>query len=571
MRWTNTLVPTLKETPAEADARSHVLMLRAGLIRKLGSGTYTYLPLGRRIINKISAIVREEMNRAGASELLMPALWPAEILEESGRLEVFGDDVITFTDRHGREGVLGPTHEEIITMLVRDNINSYRDLPLNLYQIQTKYRDEVRPRFGILRTREFLMKDAYSFDTDEQGMQESYDAMYRAYRRIFDRCGLDYVVVDAESGAMGGSGSQEFMVRSKIGDDRFVSCENCGYAANVERAEIGPVPQPEVNAAEPELKEVDTPGASTIEEVSDMLEVSPTQMIKTLIYLADGRPVTALLRGDHDLNENKLARQVDATNLELADATTIESVTGAPLGFSGPVGLDGTRVIADHAVMGISDGVTGANKADAHLTGVVPGRDFEPDGTADLRMAQGGDPCPACESAMDISHGIEVGHVFQLGTKYSKALEATFQDEDGQEKPCIMGCYGIGINRIAAAAVESFSDENGIIWPPSIAPFEVCVMPLTNDSDEVLQVANNAYETLQAEGIDVIIDDREESPGSKFKDADLIGFPLRVIVGRGYQKTGNLELQVRHDGNQREVPPAQLTSEVSELLDELKA
>ncbi len=570
MRWTQSLIPTLKETPAEADARSHVLMLRAGMIRKLGSGTYTYLPLGMRVINKITDIVREEMNRAGAAEVLMPSLWPADILEDSGRLEVFGDDVIKFTDRHGRDGVLGPTHEEIVTLLVKDNIHSYRDLPLNLYQIQTKFRDEVRPRFGILRTREFLMKDAYSFDVDEEGMQRSYRAMYEAYVRIFDRCGLDYVVVDAETGAMGGSGSQEFMVESAIGDDQYVECPECGYAANVERAEIAPATEPRESEPAPTLESVDTPGASTIDEVSEMLDIDPGQMIKTLIYLADGKAVAALVRGDHEINENKLARAIGAENLELASAAKIKEVTGAPVGFAGPVGLEKPQIVADYAVRQIADGVTGANQADAHLTGVVPGRDFEPDRLEDIRRADQGDACPECHAPMGISHGIEVGHVFQLGTKYSKALDATFLDDDGQEKPCIMGCYGIGINRIAAAAVERFADDDGIVWPPSIAPFQVCVMPLNSDSEEVARAAEEAYENLLADGIDVIMDDRDESPGSKFKDADLIGFPIRVVVGRGYLNSGELEVQVRKTGAQEDVAPEALSGRMRELLNDLQ-
>jgi prolyl-tRNA synthetase len=568
MRWTKTLIPTLKEVPAEADSKSHILMLRAGMIRKLGSGAYSYLPLGMRTLNKITRIVREEMDRAGAVELLMPALWPAEILRESGRLEVFGDDIIKFTDRHGREGVLGPTHEEIITTLVRDNVSSYRQLPLTLYQIQTKFRDEVRPRFGILRTREFLMKDAYSFDTSQEGLEKSYDAMFDAYHAIFDRCGLDYVVVDAESGAMGGSRSQEFMVPSEIGDDTYVKCPGCGYAANTERADIQPGQPADTPDNGPRLKEVDTPDARTIKEVSKLLSVKPEQMIKTLIYRADGRPVAALVRGDHDLNENKLARATGASEIYLADASTIESVTGAPVGFAGPVGLKDVEIIADYAVMSVKDGVTGANKADAHLTGVVPGRDFKASSVADLRMAGDGDPCPECGMPMEASHGIEVGHVFQLGTKYSKSLGATFLDQDGREKPYIMGCYGIGLNRIAAAIVESFSDDDGIVWPPSIAPYQVAILPLKVGNEEIMRASESAHDALDEAGIDVILDDRDESPGSKFKDADLIGFPLKVVVGRGYEKNGTLELQVRTDGSQKDVKPENLVEEVRNALTE---
>jgi len=569
MRWTRTLIPTLKETPVEAEAKSHVLMLRAGMIRKLGSGAYSYLPLGLRTLNKIANIVREEMDRAGGLEVLMPALWPIEVLAESGRLEVFGDDVIRFADRHKREGVLAPTHEEVITALVRDNVVSYRQLPLTLYQIQTKFRDEVRPRFGVLRTREFLMKDAYSFDIDQAGLQKSYDAMYEAYYRIFDRCGLDYVVVEAESGAMGGSRSQEFMVPSDVGDDMFLRCGKCGYAANVERAEVAAPQAAPASPKRPALKEVPTPGATTIEQVSNMLRVSPEQMIKTLIYTADGRPVAALVRGDHEMNESKLARVLGASEVKLADAATIQRVTGAPVGFAGPVALKGLEMVADHAVMQIADGVTGANKADAHITGVVPGRDFSPGRVGDIRVGVDGDMCARCGDVLRLSRGIEVGHVFQLGTKYSKTLKATFQDAAGEAQPYVMGCYGIGVNRIAAAAIESFADEAGIVWPPAIAPYEVAVLPLDMSDKKAVQAAEDCYRALTEAGVDVILDDRVESPGFKFKDADLIGFPLRIIVGKGYLKTGRLEMQIRRDGSKAEAAPQDMVGKVREALAQL--
>ena len=565
MRWTRTLIPTLKETPVEAEARSHVLMLRAGMIRKLGSGAYSYLPLGLRTLNKTARIVREEMDRAGALEILMPAVWPIEVLRESGRLEVFGQDVIRFTDRHGREGVLAPTHEEIVTALVRDNLKSYRQLPLNLYQIQTKSRDEVRPRFGVIRTREFIMKDAYSFDVDQAALEESYQAMYDAYERIFDRCGLHYVVVEAESGAMGGARSHEFMIPSPVGDDMYVECPGCGYAANVERAEVAPPP----SAGPPgsaELKVVDTPGAKTVDAVTAFLGVGADRIIKTLLYLADDRVVAALVRGDHELNEAKLARALGAASVALADEEAIEKATGAPVGFAGPVGLSGIEIIADHAVLNVTDGVTGANKADAHMTGVAPGRDFHPDRTGDIRVVVDDDPCPKCGGGLKLSRGIEVGHVFQLGTKYSKSLGATFQDVDGKQKPCVMGCYGIGVNRIGAAAVESGCDGRGIVWPPAIAPFEVAVMPLDMSEEKVVAAAERAYAALGEAGVDVILDDRTERPGVKFKDADLIGFPLRVVVGKGYLNTGALELQVRRDGTSADVAPAALLEAVRDAL-----
>ena len=567
MRWTRTLIPTLKEIPAEAEAKSHVLMLRAGLIRKLASGAYSYLPLGTRVLNKITAIVREEMDRAGAVEILMPALWPIEVMTQ-GRLKAFGEDVIRFTDRHGREGLLAPTHEEVVTGIVRDNLKSYRQLPLNLYQIQPKVRDEPRPRFGVIRSREFLMKDAYSFDVDEAGLHQSYEIMYETYCRIFERCGLDYVVVDADPGAMGGSGSQEFVVRSEPGTAECVACEGCSYAANVEIAGVAaPVTRP--RSGNPELRVVDTPGATTIEQVSKLLGVKPEQMIKTLIYLADGTPVAALVRGDHEINEGKLMRALGAQSVEMADEETINSVTGAPVGFAGPVGLDGVEIIADHSVMGIADGVTGANRADAHMMGVAPGRDFTASRVEDIRTAVDGDPCPRCRRALRLFGGIEVGHIFQLGTKYSAELGATFLDADGKQRPCVMGCYGIGVNRIAAARIDSTCDESGIVWSPTIAPYEVVVMPLDMSEPELVSAAEEAYEALLDGGFDVIIDDRDERPGVKFKDADLIGFPLRVVVGKGYLRTGKLELQVRRDGSKSEVETASLAASVGEALAEL--
>ncbi len=573
MRWSRSLIPTLKEVPAEAEAKSHVLMLRGGLIRKLGSGVYSYLPAGFRVIRKISAIVREEMDRAGAAEVLLPALWPAEVLEESGRMEVFGADVIRFRDRHNRQGVLAPTHEEVITALVRDNVTSYKQLPLTLYQIQTKFRDEVRPRFGVLRTREFVMKDAYSFDAGPDGLKKSYEAMYGAYCRIFDRCGLDYVVVEAESGAMGGSRSQEFMVRSDIGDDKYVQCPSCGHAANVEKAAIGAGPGEKSVEGDGEPGggpgEVSTPGARTIDEVAACLDTEPNRMIKTLLYVADGRPVAALVRGDHDVNENKLARVVGADELVPGDADMIENVTGAPVGFAGPVGLSGVDIIADRSVMQVTDAVTGANKADTHLTGVEPARDFRPEKIGDIRAAVDSDPCPRCNQPMGLHHGIEVGHVFQLGTKYSGRLGAEFLDESGRRRPYIMGCYGIGINRIAAAAVETFADEHGMVWPPGIAPHQVAVLCLNTAKPALADASQRVYEQLLADGLDVLLDDRDARPGSKFKDADLLGFPVKVIVGRGYEKNGMFEVQVRKSGEQKDVAEDELAGEIHNIIERL--
>ena len=565
MRWTRTLIPTMKERPAEAEVKSHVLMLRAGMIRRLGSGTYSYLPLGLRSLNKVVNVVREEMDTAGAIELLMPALWPTEIFKETGRLEVFADDLITFTDRHGRPHALAPTHEEVVTAIVRDCLKSYRQLPINLYQIQTKFRDEPRPRFGIIRTREFMMKDAYSFDMDEKGLAGSYEIMYEAYRRIFDRCGVDYVVVEAESGAMGGGASHEFMVPSEVGVAQYVECRGCGYAANVERAEIPP-PGVAPARSDAKLKEVETPGCKTIEQVSDFLGAEPARMIKTLIYLADSQPVAALVRGDHEINESKLARALGAGRLELADEQTIEKVSGAPVGFAGPVGMSGVKMVADYAVACMGEGVTGANRKDAHLVGVVPGRDFEADQQADIRAVTAGDACPRCGADITLADGIEIGHVFKLGTKYSAALGATYHDADGNLKPYVMGCYGIGVNRILAAVAECRSDKHGMVWNAEIAPYQVDVIPLDSENARIQEAAEKAYAALKEAGVDVILDDRQEQPGVKFNDADLIGFPLRVILGKGYLKTGRLELQVRRDGSSTEVEPDSLSDAVREAL-----
>ena len=569
MRWSQTLIPTLKETPSEAVAESHKLMLRAGLIRQVGSGSYSYLPLGWRALKNVIDIVREEMDAAGAVELLMPSLWPVEILKESGRLDVFGKDLIRFTDRHDRENIMAPTHEEVITIIARDEIRSYRQLPITLYQIQTKFRDETRPRYGVLRTREFIMKDAYSFSAGQEGLDAAYDRMYDAYCRIFDRCGLEYTVVEAESGAMGGSSSHEFMVSSPLGMDSFAKCPECGYAANAERAEIPPLPEPERGGEKP-CKELETPGQRTIEEVTEFLGTKAHRMVKTLIYMADGDAVAVLVRGDHEVNEAKLQRALGADELELADAMTIEKVTGAPMGFSGPVGLEGLKVVADQAVMCITKAVVGANKEDAHIVGVVPGRDFEPDEVADVRFITEDDCCAKCGSEIEMHQGIEVGHVFKLGTKYSKALGATFLDQDGEEKPYIMGCYGIGVNRILAALIETTADDGGIVWVPGTAPYDVEVLPLDVTNDEVAQKAEEVYDELSEAGISVLLDDRDERPGFKFKDADLVGVPVRIVIGRGFLKNGTLEVQTRKDKKQTDVAPEQIVGAVQAELDRLR-
>ncbi|MFH1024054.1 MAG: proline--tRNA ligase, partial [Planctomycetota bacterium] len=524
MRWSRTFIPTLKEDPAEAEVASHRLMIRAGIARKLQSGVYTYLPLGLRVLDKITRIIREEMNRAGAIELFLPTLQPIELWEKTGRAAEYGATLPVFTDRHGRKNVLGPTHEEVITSLVAAEFNSYKQLPVTLYQIQTKFRDEFRPRFGVLRSREFQMKDAYSFDASIEGLNRSYQAMYDAYCRIFERCGLKYVIVEAESGPIGGDSSHEFMVPTQAGEDIILRCEACGYAANLERCACadGGGAVPPGGAA---LKEVATPGAKTVDDVCKLLNVTPDRLIKTLIFEAvsptgEKKPFAVLVRGHHDANEAKVRRAGapgPGWTVRLADAKTIEAVTKAPVGFAGPVGLS-LPIFADFSVRTVTDGVTGANKADAHVTGVMPGRDFTPTAWADLRNAVAGDVCPrkGC-GPLIMAHGIEVGHVFKLGTKYSEKLDARFLDEKGQAHPMIMGCYGIGVNRILASAIEIGNDADGILWPAAIAPFEVLVVPTNMKEPGLVAAAEKIYNELTAGGLDVLMDDRDLRAGVKFK------------------------------------------------------
>jgi prolyl-tRNA synthetase len=547
VRWSNALIPTLKETPADAVAPSHVLLLRAGMIRQLGAGAYTYMPLGFRVLNKVVRIVREEMEDAGAIELLMPALQPVELWKESGRYEDYGDLLMKLTLSGGTAVALGPTHEEVMTDLVRDLVKSYKQLPITLFQIQTKFRDEPRPRFGILRTREFLMKDAYSFDADVEQLGTSYDAMFEAYCRIFDRCGIPYVVVEAESGPIGGDSSHEFMVPSNTGEDLVVQCTQCDYAANRERAETGAGPEPaKPDPAAPPYESVATPNRRTIQEVCDFLKVHEATSAKLLVFLADGKPVAALIRGDHEANESKLRRAFKAATIAPADAATIEKVTGAPMGFLGPVGIKIPLAI-DRSVAAMPSMVVGGNAIDVHFRGVVPGRDFPLDRVLDLRHAEKGDPCPRCGAALTINQGIEVGHVFKLGTKYSKAMGATYLDDQGAEIHLIMGCYGIGVNRIVAAAVEAGHDDNGIVWPVPLAPYDVIIVPLQVQNAGVLEAAETLEAQFTAAGLDVLFDDREQRPGVKFKDADLIGIPLRVVVGERGLKEGTVEVKWRTD------------------------
>lgn len=535
-------MPTLRETPAEAEILSHRLMLRAGLIRKLAAGVYSYMPMGLRALKKVENIVREEMDRAGANELLMSALLPAEAYMASGRWDVFGPEMFRLHDRHDRDFCLGPTHEEIFAETVKGAVRSYKQLPLTLYQIQTKYRDERRPRFGVLRSREFIMKDAYSFDLTEEGLDVSYKKMYDAYCRIFDRMGLDYVVVDADSGAMGGSGSQEFMVKSEVGEDVIAHCEACGYTANEEKAECVPDSFEFAENDKP-MEKKDTPEAHTIEQLVNFLGVDARNFAKTIIYKIDGKYVAAMVRGDREVNEVKLKNLVGGVDIELAEPFAVREITHAEVGFAGPIGLE-IPVYADHEVMKMHAMVIGANETDKHFINVEPCRDFTPDKVADLRVAVDGDICPRCGKRIDTFHGIEVGHIFKLGTKYAKALGISFSTESGEERTAIMGSYGIGINRCIAAAIEQNSDENGIIWPVSIAPYHVSVIPVNVKDETISALAEKIYAELLEKGIEAIIDDRDERPGVKFKDCDLTGIPLRITVGKKAGE-GIVEYKVR--------------------------
>ncbi len=539
-------LPTTKETPSDAEILSHQLMLRAGLIRKLAGGIYTYLPLGYRVIRKVENIVREEMNRAGAQEVFMPAVQPAELWMESGRWEFYGKELLRFKDRHNRDYCMGPTHEEVITALVRDEIQTYRQLPMNLYQIQTKFRDEIRPRFGVMRSREFGMKDAYSFDATEQSAEESYRKMFDAYTRIFTRCGLIFRPVEADSGNIGGKFSHEFMVTADSGEDAMIYCASCDYAANLEKAEIAKPGEKQVGDLSP-MEEVYTPNVRTIEEVCAFLDVAPEHIVKTMIFTCDGEPVAALVRGDHEINETKLRNYLGCDSLELAMDDTILEVTGSPRGFAGPIGIK-SRIIADYSLINMKDFVVGGNREDYHIKNCNSGRDFKIQEYADLRMIQEDDLCPRCGGEVRMARGIEVGHVFKLGVKYSKAMNATFLDSDGKEKHLIMGCYGIGIGRTAAACVEQSHDDDGIIWPMAIAPFQVIITPVNINDESLSKTAEELYDSLVAEGVEVILDDRNERAGVKFKDADLIGIPIRITIGAKGLAEGKVEVRFRKSG-----------------------
>ena len=571
MRFSNAFIPTLKEVPSDAQIASHIFMIRGGYIRQLAAGIYNFLPLGQRVITKIERIVSSEMDRAGAQQVLMPASIPAQLWQESGRWTEYGPELLRFKDRKGTDFCFGPTHEEVIVEMVRRDTKSYRDLPLNLYQIQGKFRDEMRPRAGLMRGREFIMKDAYSFDVSEQAAGVSYQAMYDAYCRIFKRCGLDFRSVEADTGAIGGSKSEEFQVLADTGEDRIVSCDNCGYAANVEQAELRAPSGPAIAGASSELSKVSTPGKKTIEDVSAFLKVEPGQLIKTLVYVADGNPVVVLVAGNRGLNEVALKKLTGATELFLARAGQVKKATGGPSGFAGPVGLD-IPVYADLELRGAHAAVTGANEADMHLTGVDLERDANVTEFAALRMAEAGDACNRCDTGTYVAYrGIEVGHVFLLGTKYSEPMKCTFLDEDGETGTMVMGCYGIGITRIAAAAIEQNHDEGGIVWPMSIAPYEVTILPLQMKDDDVVAAGKKLYAELQERGVEVLLDDRIERPGGKFKDADLIGVPLRVAIGSRSLKEGSVELKWRRDKDASLLPLAEAADKIAELVAAEKA
>jgi prolyl-tRNA synthetase len=570
MRYSQYLLPTLKEVPSEAEVPSHQLMLRSGMIRKLASGIYSYLPLGLRAIRKVEAIIREEMNRAGAIEVLLPFVQPAEIWQESHRWEEYGSELARFKDRHNRDCCLGPTHEEVITDIARKEIRSYRQMPLNLYQIQTKFRDEIRPRFGVMRAREFIMKDAYSFDVDEKGVDESYQKMIEAYKCIFTRCGLKFRAVEAETGLIGGTFSHEFMVLAETGEETIVSCSRCSYAANIEKAEFRRTVKSSRTYDEKSqnpIQKVLTPEKRTVEEVTQFLNVSPQDLVKTLIFESDKGCVAALVRGDHEISEKKLKAAWGTEIIQLATEERVIEITHAPKGFAGPTGLS-VPILADLDIRDMGDYVTGANEKDTHFIHVNTGRDFHVSQFADLRKFAPGDRCPLCGEETQVDKGIEVGHTFKLGTKYSLSMGATFIDDQGREKEIVMGCYGIGVGRTVAAAIEQSYDQNGIVFPMPIAPFQVLVLPVNIKIQFLREAAEELYQTLSERGIEVLYDDREETPGVKFKDADLIGIPLRVTLGEKNLKRGLVEIKKRRAGEIILVKKEEVLPKIKELIDQ---
>ena len=568
MKASQLYAPTLRESPAEAELISHKLMYRAGLIRKAAGGLYSYLPLGWRVIKKISQIIREEMDAKGGQEIMMPILQPSEIWQESGRWQVYGDEMMRLRDRHGREFCLGPTHEEMITSLVRDELRSYKQLPLLIYQIQNKYRDEIRPRFGLMRSREFIMKDLYSFDKDESGLDESYKKMFDAYTRIFTRCGLEFRPVEADSGAIGGSNSHEFTVLAQSGESSIAFCTNCDFAASDEKAELKIIIAPDED--EKPIEKVETPDAHTIELVKNFLQVPIEKTIKAVAFQDDdGKLILAFVRGDHEANEIKILNASGAMHLHMAEESAIIAAGGSP-GFMSPIGLkDGTTVIVDQTVMEMHNAVAGANEKNFHFINVNPKRDFKNVIVADIRKVQVGDPCPHCGHELKMTRGIEVGQVFKLGTKYSKAMNATFLDENGKAKFFQMGCYGIGVGRTMAAAIEQNNDEHGIIFPRNIAPFEVVVCPINSKDQAQLEFAEKIYEELKNSGIDALLDDRPERAGVKFKDCDLIGYPMRITISPKSLETNSIEVKIRKSGEISELPRDNYLDQVKKILETL--
>lgn len=568
MRFSQFYLPTLREDPAEAEIVSHKMMFRTGMIRKVSSGIYAFLPLGWRVYRKVEAIVREEMNRAGAQEIFLPAIQPAELWQETGRWYEYGKELLRMTDRHERQSCFGPTAEEVITDLARKEIRSYRQMPLNLYQIQTKFRDEIRPRFGVMRAREFIMKDNYSFDIDEKGLDVSYWKMYEAYQRIFTRCGLTFRPVEAESGLIGGSFSHEFMALASIGEETIASCTTCDYAANVKKAEIFVSDDtPKAREENKKMETVSTPEITTIDALADFLSTPPDHLVKTLIFESDKGVVAALVRGDQDVNEIKLMTVLGASRVELAGDEVVEKITQSPKGFAGPVGLK-VPVIADHALKTMVNFVTGANEKGAHLINVNVNRDFHVDRFADIRMAIEGDRCPRCGKLLGFDRGIEVGQVFKLGTKYSEAMKATYLDEKGNEKPILMGCYGIGLARTIAAIIEQHHDDDGVIFPMSVAPFHVSVVPVNDQNRQLVNTAEEITDDLEQGGIEVLFDDRAERPGVKFKDADLVGIPLRVTLGEKNFKKDLLEIRNRGTGQTTLVKTDEAVKTLADMVQE---